>query len=170
MYVLKNKQGSNIGCISNDKPYIIGFSCPKMARKTIEVIQKPPVVRLDRANMFDVTGDVRSGLELLGVEDLTFTSITLDTEALLSFDKVAGPTSRLNTKTEGKRETEIDIDIGIEIERMDQGEFFFLTFEKNLGLIMPYEPLYEDDQTLVYKSNVIDPAIDTETFKKSLRL
>lgn len=160
MYVLKNKYGSNIGCYSHNKSYIIGFNCPKMAKKTIDVIQRPPVMRIDRANMYDVTEDVKSGLELLGVHDLTFTSITLDTEALLSIDKAP------KQKRVAVNSQEIDINI----ECMKQEEFFFLTFEKNLGLVMPYEELYEDDDTIVFKSNIIDPALDTETFKKSLKI
>ena len=57
---------------------------------------------------------------------------------------------------------ECDIDI------MDPSDFMMLAFERNIGVIMPYEEHYENNDVIVYLSNLVDPATNYDQFRKTL--
>lgn len=148
-----------LGCIKDGKPYIAGFNSISMVAKVSRELKKPPIVHLDRSMVIDITEEVKNGLGSIGFKDnfMSFASITIDTEALFTIERAKGLEKE-------------NLDDDIIIDPIDPGDFMFMTFEKNVGLIMPYEQYLENDDYLVYKSNVIDPSNDPEQFKKGLKI
>jgi hypothetical protein len=51
---------------------------------------------------------------------------------------------------------------------MEHSDFIFMSFQNNVGLIIPYEEISEDAKFLKFKANVIEPSGDTEIFKQML--
>lgn len=157
MYIIRTSKGP-LGCVKDGKTYITGFNNIAMVSRTSQQIKVPPVVNLDRSLVMDITDDLKEGLNSYGFkdEDMTFTSITIDTEALLTIEKEKDPALRNGDN--------------VVIDTLDPGDFMYLAFEKNLGLIMPYATYLDNDEYLVYQSNVVDPSNDPELFRKSLKL
>lgn len=155
MYTIKTRAGS-LGCIHDGKSYVVGFNNIGMVSKASRVMKTNPVVKLNKVMTYDVTDDVKNGLKALGFDEPSFTSITIDTEALLTIEK---DITRAHVMHKG-----------IEISLYDAADFLYLTFEKHLGLIMPYEEYFETEDKLVYKSSVIDPSLDIDIFRKNLSL
>lgn len=147
MYTLKTKHG-----LIGYKSYVIGFENPNLVRKVSRILQDPPNIRMERAMKLDITKDVQIELAMLGVKGASFSSITIDVDALVYIPK----------------NTDVYKNIDYDIESMDKADFLFMGFEKNLGLIMPYLTHAENDEEIVFKANIIDPSFDYDNFKKGL--
>lgn len=154
MFVIKTNQGK-LGTIYENRPYIIGFSCPRTALHVSKVARLPPLVYLSRSDKVDVTWDVKADLAFMGIQDATFSQLTIDVEAQCTIEK-------------GPRSKNMPFNMQPEIEEMDQGDFMFLSFEKNLGLIMPQTVTLETSDKIMFLSQVIDPPFDIDLFKKNL--
>lgn len=153
MYTLKTKSGI-VGCVHDSKTYVVGFNNLKTVARVSKILKAPPKIILTRQHTIDVTDDVIKGLKEIGVEhDFEFTSINLDTEAMLTIEKNDNAMSQLD----------------IEVNLMDTSDFMFMSFSSNIGLIMPYKMHYEDSTQILFKSSVIDPCNDINTFKKFLQ-
>lgn len=153
MYTIKTKSGI-LGCVNDSKTYVVGFNNLKTVSRVAKVLKSPPKITLTRQNIVDVTEDVVNGLNEIGVKhDFEFTSISLDTEAILTVEKSETIPSKLD----------------VEVDLMDAGDFMFMSFSSNIGLIMPYKTHYEDSSQILFKSSVIDPCNDINTFKKFLQ-
>lgn len=155
MYVIRTKHG-NLGCVYNNKPYVIGFDKIQMARKVKNVLTKPPVIILERNNMVDVTEEVKTGLLNFGLDKLDVPKITIDTNAELYVSKAKDGDEVLSDECD--------------FEFMQQYEFMSYTFEKNIGIIMPYEESNENEHVMVMTSNVVDPSVNIDEFRKSLNI
>lgn len=151
MYTIKSTKGL-LGCTHNHKSYVIGFGSMKTARRVARISQFPPEVKLKRTQTIDVTAEIKDELAKLGMGNVNFTSITLDIDSLVEIVK----------------NTDIIDDYAYTVQHMEQEDFLMMSFEKNIGLIMPYEHHIEDDSIIVFKANVVDPSQDTEHFKRSL--
>ena len=155
MYVIRTKYG-NLGCLYNNKPYIIGFNQINMARKVKRVLTNPPVIILERNNIIDVTDGVKEGLDGLGIDKLKIPQITVDTNAELSVSKAKEDDEKLDNRSV--------------FEYMEQHEFMMYSFEKNIGIIMPYEESNENEHVMVFTSNVVDPSVNIDEFRKTLNI
>lgn len=154
MYTLKTRSGM-LGCVSDSKTYVVGFNNLKMASRVSSILKTPPKLTLTRKHTIDVTDDIKSGLEELGLElDFELTSVNLDTEAVLTIEKSENPDNQHNQ---------------VEVDLMDAGDFMFMSFGNNVGLIMPFKMHYEDSNQLLFKSSVVEPCNDVKTFKKFLQ-
>jgi hypothetical protein len=141
-----------LGCVHDHKPYVIGFNNVRTARRVAMISQFPPDVRLKRSHIIDVTSEVTEELSKLGIGNINFTSITLDVDSLVEIAK----------------NSDVRDDYIFNVEPVEQEDFLMWSFEKNIGLIMPYDMHSEDDSFVVFKANVVDPSQDTDHFRRSL--
>lgn len=109
MYTLKTKHG-----LIGYKSYVIGFENPNLVRKVSRILQDPPNIRMERAMKLDITKDVQIELAMLGVKGASFSSITIDVDALVYIPK----------------NTDVYKNIDYDIESMDKADFLFMGFEK----------------------------------------
>lgn len=154
MYVIKTKYG-NIGCVYNNKPYVIGFEKRYHATKVRKILTNPPIISLERNNLLDVTNEIRQGLLEYGIDKLKIPQVTIDTNAELFIGK-AGKDNALYDECE--------------LELMENFDFMMLSFNKNIGIIMPYEESNENEHVMVYTANVVDPSINIDDFRNTLHL
>jgi hypothetical protein len=155
MYTIKIKNGGLLGCVSmNDsKPYVVGFSNLQTVAKVTNILTIPPRLTLKRKHTIDVTDGVKGGLLDMGISEFAFNKINIDVEAELSIEK--------SIKSH-------PINLEIQINLMEDSDFIFMSFQNNVGLIIPYEEMSEDAKFLKFKANVIEPSGDTEIFKQML--
>lgn len=151
MHTIKTKHGL-LGCVHDTKPYVVGFNSARTAHRIARVIATPPTLRLERNRKLDVTEEVKRELMDLGLGGATFTSITIDVDSLLYVPK--------NTDPEMAFEGHVC--------EMDTADFYYLSFENNVGLVMPYETQSEDDEHWVLRANVVDPSGDIDKFRAGL--
>lgn len=154
MYVIRTKYG-NLGCVYNNKPYVIGFEKMKHAQKVKKVLTNPPVVILERNNIIDVTNEVHTGLLNVGINNFKVPQITVDTNAELYISKAKEGDERLD---------------GCDFELMENYEFMMYSFERNIGIIMPYQESNENEHVMVFTSNVVDPSVNVDDFRKTLNI
>ena len=153
MFTIKTKNGGLLGCMNDSKPYVVGFSNLQTVSKVTNILTMPPKLTLTRKHTIDVTDGVKDGLTEMGINEFAFNTINIDVEAELSIEK--------NVMSH-------PINLDIQIDLMEHSDFIFMSFQNNVGLIIPYEEMSEDDHSLVFKANVIDPSGDTEIFKQML--
>lgn len=151
-YTLKSK-GALHGCVHEGKPYVIAYNNFRLAHRIGRIMKSPPDITLHRDTVIDVTREVNNLLMDIGFKESDFQEITLDISAQLHIQKA--PKNEIT-------------DVNYDLEVMDQSDFFFLNFGKNLGLIMPQEKIEETDDKVVFLSSVVDPAINIDQFRKSL--
>jgi hypothetical protein len=153
------KQGNkSLSLTYNQRHYVIGFQSTAMARKVHYNLHPDPEsrMRIERREHVDVTRDVKNGLREL---DVLFSaeSVTIDTRALLYMPKATNGSIL------------VENDAGIHLSTMDYSDFIMYPFENNIGVIMPYDLLYETPFEFTFTSQVIDPSIDPKSFLKSLK-
>lgn len=156
MYIIRTPKGP-LGCTHKGKPYIAGFNGMGMVVHVSRGLKIPPVTRLERLYEYDITEEVRDSLQGLGFrgQDLTFEKITIDTRALFTIERDVGL---------GMTPTDVEVD------PIDPADFLYMTFEKNVGLIMPYEICVETPTGTTLRSNVVDPSYDLGAFRKGLKM
>lgn len=151
MYTLRSSKGL-LGCRHDHKSYVVGFNNILTARRMARVSQFPPDVKLKRSQIIDVTSEVKDELSKLGMGNINFTSITLDVDSLVEITK----------------NTDVRDEYAYSVQHIEQEDFLMMSFENNIGLIMPYDVHLEDDVYIGFKANVVDPSHDTERFRRSL--
>lgn len=144
------------------KSYIIGFKKLLIAKYVVDVIKVPPQISLTKENTYDITADVIENLESLGI-DIDYKNIgniSIDTSAKLRIEKEEKQNS-LQT---------IDYDqYNLSLKLVNMDDFVFMPFENNIGIIMPYDIEYEDTESIVLSSSIIDPCNSISQFRKTLR-
>lgn len=147
----KNMFGLNIGL---NKSYIIGFEKRHHAHLVKLQITNNPDCHLLRSKIHNITNDVKNGLLEFGIVDNNITQINIDVEAKLSIMK----------------KKNIDkIDYSLEIEDIKYDDFLMIPIIYNMGIILPYELILEDDNKLEFKSQVIESLDDElKTIKNNL--
>lgn len=135
--------------------YVIGFQNLMLARKVQYNMTPEPCFRLYRRNWENVTDEVNAGLESLGSSQIDG-SVVLDTQALLHVPlKDASLPDAMN---EGM----------FHLETVSFEDFLMYPFDKNVGIIMPYNIEKEDGVEIVITSNVVENAKSVKSFRSML--
>ena len=139
--------------------YVIGFPNAVLARRIQYMMAPEPCIRLYRRDAIDVTDEVNAGLSTFGVNQVSGT-VTIDPRATLHIPKQDQALPADHPMNDGMYHLAI-----IPIE-----EFLMFPFEKNLGIIMPYEVQTENTHEIVLLSNVVESAESMDSFRRSLKI
>lgn len=153
MYTLLRQKTGYLGFSKGNKSYLIGFEVPRHATLVSKTICKSPLVLLQRHEVDDISYQVNQGVRAFGIDDIKMDDLTIDTSAHLSISK--------------SREEPYE---SYSLEEMDAGDFLCLPFEKDLGVIMPYQLLEDSPNQYVFVSQIIDPCGQADIFRKHLKL
>ena len=150
--VLK-KNNNMLSLTFREKPYIIGFTSPIHAKYTSAWLHKDNVqMHLRRKHFEEVHDEINTSLIGMGMKPIHSHDVTIDVEAELYVPKAK----------------ELDMKNGIEIEHVPFADFIMFPFEKYLGVVMPFHQAYEDDDCVIFMSQVIDPSETIDMFKRTL--
>lgn len=140
MFTIQQKN-KTVGMRHKDNHYIIGFNNVTQARKVQYAMHPEPRLILTRGDGLDI-GSV---LESLKPKGSNAVSIVIDTEATLFIPKFKGEsTSPMN-------------DGSFHMNTVPYDDFIAYPFTKMLGVIIPYDLVYEDDNEFTFRSQVIEP-------------
>ena len=136
---IKHK-GNFLGVTHKNTNYILGFPRLTDAFEVQQTLPNNATIYLKSVNKTNISRQIKASMlefdmPIFNVSD----DITLDTEAKIIF-----PRSKQTNDT------------AYTINDMDYNVFMHIPYKNDLGVIIPYEKLYEDDTTFVYKANVID--------------
>jgi hypothetical protein len=133
--------------------YVIGFKAPILARYVQYVMASEPeeAIKLHRTERRNVTGEVNEGLAQLGCA-ATDGSVVIDTRARLCIPKQQAPDAMTT------------LDSMYYLDEVSTTDFFMYPFEKNLGIIIPYEIDAESSDGIVLLSSVVESADSTRSF------
>jgi hypothetical protein len=177
---------------SGIKDYVIGFSNHKDAYMIQRSLCKTPDISIRRTNFIDIAHEVKLNLMALNIpiEDAA-DEITIDPDAKIEFKKahlydydvLSGYESDIDYDLDYNIDYDIDDDVDPEdgsndgsndgsddklhITYIDSSEFLMYPFEKNIGIIIPYDLYYEDNNRYIYTANLIDSSSSTKMFIKS---
>lgn len=157
------KQGHKTVCYNEitsalrTRPYLIGFTNVTLARNVQYNLPADPNIRLLRRDFIDVTQEVANGLDELNVPRPDATSIIIDPRAQLYIPKNQNPVSSHPLH-----------DPGYHLDEIPYEDFMMYPFDKNIGIIMPYEIETEDDNMFTLRANVIEATESINAFRKSL--
>lgn len=138
--------------------YIVVFKTDKMARKVQYTMHPDPIMRIERENFMDITEDVTNGLSQMGLDHLVQGNISIDVSSRLYIPKSTEPGGVSNPMNDG----------GFHLASSPMEDLFMYPFEKNIGLIMPYDVSWEDNKQIVLTCQVLDPVESTFHFAKNL--
>ena len=139
-YLIK-QNNAYLSYVKYGEPLYIGFSKYSHAVKVNKSIKVDPIITLLHNKREDISEDVRCGLQTYKMGHLAPSLIIVDTCAKLTILKDVNNYNIYN---------EIDI--------INDDEFMRYPFEKNIGIIMPIDLLYEDNTRFVFVSQVIEAA------------
>jgi hypothetical protein len=139
---IKHK-GNYLGMAHSNHKYIFGFprmtdaydvqqSLPKGATIYLKAIDKKNIANQVKASMLELN------MPIFDVAD----EIGMDSDAQIVFPK--RPDLADVTDTE------------YTLHDVDFYTFMYLPYKNDLGLIIPYKKLHEDDTSFIYKANVVD--------------
>lgn len=134
--------------------YIVGFKNPILARKVHYNMHPEPKLRLERSDVIDITTDINKGLLEVGTMGLTSAQITIDVFSRLYIPKQeerGGPLLPIN-------------DGGFHLEEITVDKLYMMPFDRNIGVILPYDLESETSREIVLMCQVIDPASSTQHF------
>jgi hypothetical protein len=158
VYAIQGKNGY-VGCSSRTKNYIVGFQTRIKAHEVKSKIDLEPKIYLERRHIEEITDDINSGLSDIGFSknELRVKDVTIDVEAKLTILKNLDGTPR---KTKD-----------LKIEQIPVSTFLMFPFDKCLGVIMPYDLWYEDENKYIFLSQVVDPCEHMlDMFRKNLHI
>lgn len=135
---IKHK-GNFLGVTHKNTNYILGFPRITDAYDVQQTLPQNATIYLKSVNKTNISREIKASMlgfnmPIFNVSD----DITMDTEAKIIFPR--GPESAADYT----------------IHDIDYYDFMHLPYKNDLGIIIPYERLYEDDTTFVYKANVIE--------------
>jgi len=139
--------------------YVVGFKSPILARKVHYNIDPEPVLRLERANRINIKHELNTCLDELGIGGVD-NDVYIDVLSMLYVPKtrnIGGPMDPMN-------------DGGFHLEELPLEDFYMMPFDKNIGIVLPYDLFMEDSKNLVFHCQVIDPVDSYKYFKKSMKL
>lgn len=173
------------------KNYVIGFQNHQDAYTIQKSLPKNPNITATRKHYVDIAHEVKLALMTLNIPIIdTADEITIDPDAkiefprILEYDVLSGYDSGCESDDdEFHDETHYDgshKDITNDPNRKKQKEqdtfgitfiepsdFLMFPFEKNVGIIMPYELVHKDDDRYIYSANLVDSSSSTKMFVKS---
>ena len=132
-----HKNNKMIGFYHMNKPYVVGFKNAHIARNVMYHLPLEPSFTLLQRNPI-MYQDSQTGVD-----------IRVDNEATIFIPK----TQFLS----------LSKDEGYYLLGMDYEEFVVYPYTKNIGVILPYVLLDENEEEFVYRSHVIEP-LDLSSF------
>ena len=156
----KSKTVSYAEALTPESPvrhYAIGIPSVLLARKLQYTIEDDPIMRLHRsAAKQDITHDVNSGLAAMGIPSVN-EPIMIDTRAQLRISKTTTELHPLEASTFHLSHVPID-------------EFLCYPFERNIGIIIPYEVYEETPDQVTLMVTVLENATSVRDFRATLRI
>ena len=131
--LIKQKQ-TYLGLTSQQKPYIIGFKHPQIANHVLYHVNPISPMQMMRYNPVPI------------YEPITKTELTIDSEGTLFIPKL---------QTFGQSHTITTNDL--ELQEVDYHDFITYPLTHQVGVIIPYVLVLEDDHEFIYTSHIIDP-------------
>lgn len=142
--------------------YIVAFDNPHTARKVQYFASPELALRVERGLEYDVTQDISDALCEMHVpyQPGPGSSISISTSCKLYIPKMrprlGGMYHPLN-------------DAGLHLCEVPIHNIFMMPFEKNLGIILSYDLVLEDDDEMVLACNIVDPCDDVNSVQWSLK-
>ena len=121
------------------KQYFIGFQNSLTARKILHSIEPMPKIVLLRDN----TIDLREDLQRVGYD----VDISIDVTATLFIPKLPKKCTFLDPMN----------DVGYHLHSYKVNEFLEIPIFKNVGIVLPYDIVHEDDDEFTIRSCVVEP-------------
>lgn len=158
-----------------NKNYLIGFPDSKMAYLVRATLPRPlsPPIELKRRHYVDVTQEVNLSLLKMNIPIQSSSpsgEVVIDPEARLTF-----PKSQSFGALDGAHDISISIDIPentdteeYEVRHMPLERFMMFPFEKNLGIVMPYDLVHADDDKYIFTANLVEPSGNARMFLQGL--
>lgn len=126
------------------RKYVIGFDNYKMALSVKNNLPKYPVIELTRSKYVNVAVQLREDLLLEGIPiSMLSNDIYIDDDALITFHH----RHILSCKDDFYR-----------IDCKSIYELLEYPFHKDIGLVTPYDVIYNDIDKTILKCNVIEPS------------
>jgi len=160
-YVLKNKnQSVGVSEYHGNRlhHYIVAFKSPILARKVHYTIDPEPVLRIERQGRINIKNEINTCLEELGISGVD-NEIYIDVISKLYIPKTKNPGGFNDPMNDG----------GLHMEEGPLEDYYMMPFDKNIGVILPYELFLEDSKNLVFLCQVIDPVDSYKFFRKSMK-
>ena len=139
--------------------YIVGFKSSILARKVHYNIDPEPILRLERAHRIDISNELNTCLDELGISGVD-NRVYIDVMSMLYVPKAQHPGGILDPMNDG----------GFHMEEHPLEDLYMMPFDKNIGIVLPYDLFMEDSKKLVFYCQVIDPVDSYKHFKKSMKL
>lgn len=151
MHVLRSAdRKATLGFRYKQKPYMVGFVRASDVTLVSRKITFNSDVRLVEYDARDITRDVRSGLESLGIHTQT-SEIFVDDQALLRIEK---------------RDS---LQFDWMIEQEDLQEFLSYPFSHATGIVIATQMVEENDAHLMFRAEVVEPSYERNLFQKYMR-
>lgn len=139
---IKSK-GNFLGMMHNNTKYIFGFPRLTDAYDVQQSLPKNATIYLKSDQKVNISNQVKASMLELSMPIFNVSNeISMDTYAEIVFPK--------KTDISDVNDTEYTI------HDIDYYTFMYIPYKNDLGVILPYQKLYEDDDRLIYKANVID--------------
>lgn len=138
--------------------YVIGFQNPIMARKVHYNIHPLPYLHLDRGESIDISFELSDSLSSLGVVNDHNDKVTIDVSSKLTIPKM---------DLEGSIHNPLN-DAGFHLCEVPLEDIYMMPFDKNVGVILPYELFIENSKSFIFLCQIIDPVQSSFHFRKSL--
>ena len=138
--------------------YVIGFKSSILARKVHYNMDPEPVLRLERKDRINITNEVNSLLAELNVSGVD-NEVYIDVMSMLYVPKMSNPGGIMDPMNDG----------GFHLQEEPLEDLYMMPFEKNIGMILPYDLLMEDKKQMVLACQVIDPVDSTKHFRRVMK-
>lgn len=138
--------------------YIVGFKSVMLARKVHYTMHPDPILRLERGMPINITTDVNTQLDSLGIQQ-TGGTVTIDVLSKLFIPKMQFSGGVVYPPNDG----------GFHLHEGDMADLFMLPFENNIGIILPYDMDYEDAHNIVLSCQLVEPVESMQHFRKQLK-
>lgn len=140
----------NIHRITTHENYMIGIHNINLYAHMRRYIGEKPKLKIIKRAYNNISMDINSHLKT------NYKDVIIDTEAELQVIKQFENEYKFTYKYDFRNDI------------ISSEEFMMYPFTKYLGVIIPFEIKLEDDDTIIYKCNIIDPVEDYTLFKKVL--
>jgi len=151
MHVLRSAdRKATFGFRYKQKPYMVGFVRPTDVTLVSRKITFNSEVRLMEYDAKDITKEVRSGLESLGIQTQT-SEIFVDDQAILRIEK---------------RDS---LQFDWMIEQEDLQEFLSYPFSHATGIAIATQMIEENDAHLLFRAEVVEPSYERNLFQKCMQ-
>lgn len=143
-YLIKSAPKTYLGLNRQNKPYVIGFKHMPIAAKVLQHV------------------DGEAKMELLSTDEVSFhepitqTTLQIDSQATLFIPKLQtfGQTHHHTTNKDPNKDPNQDL----YLHSLPFEDFLMFPTQKQVGVIIPYVLVLEDNHEFVYTAHVINPS------------